>query len=69
MRAIGIHRPAGISGLACAEVPDATPMTGDVLVKVAAYGTRGKVQMTVTKVGIGPNGPGLMSSLPVSDSR
>ena len=38
MRAIRIHEPAGISGLVCEEVPDATPGLDDVLVKVAACG-------------------------------
>jgi len=38
VKAIRIHEPTGISGLACEEVPDATPMIGDVLVKVAACG-------------------------------
>src|SRR5207248_10407295 len=38
MKAIRTHEPAGISGLAYEEVPDPTPMTGDVLVKVAAVG-------------------------------
>jgi hypothetical protein len=32
------HEPTGISGLVYEEVPDATPMLGDVLVKVAACG-------------------------------
>jgi NADPH:quinone reductase-like Zn-dependent oxidoreductase len=38
MKAVRIHAPTGISGLAYEEVPDATPMLGDVLVKVAACG-------------------------------
>ena len=38
MKAIRLHEPAGISGLVFEEVPDATPMLGDVLVKVAACG-------------------------------
>ena len=38
MKAIRTHEPAGISGLVFEEVPDATPMIGDVLVKVAACG-------------------------------
>jgi len=38
MKAIRTHEPAGISGLAYEEAPDATPMIGDVLVKVAACG-------------------------------
>ena len=38
MKAIRIHEPTGISGLAYEEVPEATPMLGDVLVKVAACG-------------------------------
>ena len=32
MKAIRIHEPTGISGLVYEEVPDATPMIGDVLV-------------------------------------
>ena len=38
MKAIRTHEPAGISGLVFEEAPDATPMIGDVLVKVAACG-------------------------------
>jgi NADPH:quinone reductase-like Zn-dependent oxidoreductase len=38
MKAIRIHEPTGISGLVYDEVPDATPVLGDVLVKVAACG-------------------------------
>ena len=38
MKAIRMHEPTGISGLAYEEVPDARPMLGDVLVKVAACG-------------------------------
>jgi NADPH:quinone reductase-like Zn-dependent oxidoreductase len=38
MKAIRTHEPAGISGLVYEEVPDPTPMIGDVLVKVAATG-------------------------------
>jgi NADPH:quinone reductase-like Zn-dependent oxidoreductase len=38
MKAIRIHEPTGISGLVYEEVPDGTPMLGDVLVKVAACG-------------------------------
>jgi len=38
MKAIRIHEPTGISGLALEEVPDAAPMLGDVLVEVAACG-------------------------------
>jgi NADPH:quinone reductase-like Zn-dependent oxidoreductase len=38
MKAIRIPRSTGISGLAYEEVPDATPVFGDVLVKVAACG-------------------------------
>ena len=38
MRAVRIHEPTGISGLVYEEAPDATPMIGDVLVKVAACG-------------------------------
>jgi hypothetical protein len=38
MKAIRIHEPTGISGLVYEEAPDATPMIGDVLVKVAACG-------------------------------
>src|SRR6266536_2104393 len=38
MKAIRIHEPTGISGLVFEEAPDATPMVGDVLVKVAACG-------------------------------
>ena len=38
MKAIRIHEPTGISGLVYEEVPDATPMLCDVLVKVAACG-------------------------------
>src|SRR5579864_1225466 len=38
MKAIRTREPAGISGLVYEEVPDPTPMIGDVLVKVAAAG-------------------------------
>jgi NADPH:quinone reductase-like Zn-dependent oxidoreductase len=38
MKAVRIHEPTGISGLVYEEVPDATPMACDVLVKVAACG-------------------------------
>jgi NADPH:quinone reductase-like Zn-dependent oxidoreductase len=38
MKAVRIHEPAGISGLALEEVPDAAPGLGDVLVQVAACG-------------------------------
>jgi len=38
MKAIRLHEPTGISGLVFDEVPDATPMLCDVLVKVAACG-------------------------------
>jgi hypothetical protein len=38
MKAIRIHEPTGISGFVYEEAPDATPMIGDVLVKVAACG-------------------------------
>jgi NADPH:quinone reductase-like Zn-dependent oxidoreductase len=38
MKAIRTHEPTGISGLVFEEVPGATPMFGDVLVKVAACG-------------------------------
>jgi NADPH:quinone reductase-like Zn-dependent oxidoreductase len=38
MKAIRIPQATGISGLVYEEVPDATPMFGDVLVKVAACG-------------------------------
>jgi len=38
MKAIRMLEPAGISGLVYEEVPDAKPMLGDVLVKVAACG-------------------------------
>jgi NADPH:quinone reductase-like Zn-dependent oxidoreductase len=38
VKAIRTHEPAGIGGLACEEAPDAKPMFGDVLVKVAACG-------------------------------
>jgi len=38
MKAIRTHEPGGISGLVYEEAPDATPMIGDVLVKVAACG-------------------------------
>jgi NADPH:quinone reductase-like Zn-dependent oxidoreductase len=38
MKAIRTHEPAGISGLVYEEAPDAKPMFGDVLVKVAACG-------------------------------
>jgi hypothetical protein len=34
MKAIRIHEPTGISGLAFEEVPEATPMVCDVLVDV-----------------------------------
>ena len=38
MKAIRLHEPTGIDGLVFEEVPDARPMLGDVLVKVAACG-------------------------------
>ena len=38
MKAIRVHEQAGISGLSFEDVPDPTPMIGDVLVKVAAVG-------------------------------
>jgi NADPH:quinone reductase-like Zn-dependent oxidoreductase len=38
MKAIRTREPAGITGLVYEEAPDATPMIGDVLVKVAACG-------------------------------
>ena len=38
MKAIRLHEPTGIDGLVFEEVPDATPMLGDVLVKVVACG-------------------------------
>ena len=38
MKAICLHEPTGIDGLVFEEVPDATPMLGDVLVKVVACG-------------------------------
>jgi NADPH:quinone reductase-like Zn-dependent oxidoreductase len=38
MKAIRMHEPTGIDGLVFEEVPDATPMACDVLVKVAACG-------------------------------
>jgi NADPH:quinone reductase-like Zn-dependent oxidoreductase len=38
MKALRIHEPAGISGLAYEEAPDAAPGLCDVLVKVAACG-------------------------------
>jgi NADPH:quinone reductase-like Zn-dependent oxidoreductase len=38
MKAICLHEPTGIDGLAYEEVPDATPMSCDVLVKVAGCG-------------------------------
>ena len=38
MKAVRLHEPTGISGLVFEEVPDAAPMLGDVLVKVAACG-------------------------------
>jgi NADPH:quinone reductase-like Zn-dependent oxidoreductase len=38
MKAIRTHEPTGISGLVYEEVPDPTPMIGDVLVEVAACG-------------------------------
>ena len=38
MKAIRAHEPAGIGGLVYEEAPDAAPMIGDVLVKVAACG-------------------------------
>ena len=38
MKAIRTHQPTGVDGLVFEEVPDATPMACDVLVKVAACG-------------------------------
>ncbi len=38
MKAVRLHEPTGIHGLVYEEVPDATPMSCDVLVKVAACG-------------------------------
>jgi NADPH:quinone reductase-like Zn-dependent oxidoreductase len=38
MKAIRLPEPTGIDGLVFEEVPEATPMLGDVLVKVAACG-------------------------------
>jgi NADPH:quinone reductase-like Zn-dependent oxidoreductase len=38
MKAIRIHEPTGFSGLVYEEVPDAAPVVGDALVKVAACG-------------------------------
>jgi len=38
MKAIRMHEPTGVDGLVFEEVPDATPMACDVLVKVAACG-------------------------------
>jgi NADPH:quinone reductase-like Zn-dependent oxidoreductase len=38
MKAIRLHEPTGIDGLVFEEVPDATPVLCDVLVKVAACG-------------------------------
>jgi NADPH:quinone reductase-like Zn-dependent oxidoreductase len=38
MKAIRTHEPTGISGLVYEEAPEAKPMFGDVLVKVAACG-------------------------------
>jgi NADPH:quinone reductase-like Zn-dependent oxidoreductase len=38
MKAIRIHEPTGFSGLVYEDAPDATPVAGDVLVKVAACG-------------------------------
>jgi NADPH:quinone reductase-like Zn-dependent oxidoreductase len=38
MKAIRLHEPTGIDGLVFEEVPDATPMLGDVLIKVDACG-------------------------------
>src|SRR5215469_6252226 len=38
MKAVCLHEPTGINGLVYEEVPDPTPMPGDVLVKVAACG-------------------------------
>ena len=38
MKAVCLHEPTGINGLVYEEVPDAKPMAGDVLVKVAACG-------------------------------
>ncbi|HEX4088924.1 MAG TPA: NADP-dependent oxidoreductase [Trebonia sp.] len=38
MKAIRIHLPTGVDGLVFEDVPDATPMACDVLIKVAAVG-------------------------------
>ena len=38
MKAVRLLQPAGVSGLVCEQVPDATPSLCDVLVKVAACG-------------------------------
>jgi NADPH:quinone reductase-like Zn-dependent oxidoreductase len=38
MKAIRLHEPTGIDGLVFEEVPEATPMLCDVLIKVAACG-------------------------------
>jgi NADPH:quinone reductase-like Zn-dependent oxidoreductase len=38
MKAIRLHEPTGIDGLVLEEVPEATPMLGDVLIKVDACG-------------------------------
>ena len=38
MKAIRLHEPTGVDGLVFEEVPDATPMACDVLIKVAACG-------------------------------
>jgi NADPH:quinone reductase-like Zn-dependent oxidoreductase len=38
MKAIRLHEPTGIDGLVFEEVPDATPMLGDVLIRVDACG-------------------------------
>jgi NADPH:quinone reductase-like Zn-dependent oxidoreductase len=38
MKAIRLHEPNGINGLVYEDAPDAAPMIGDVLVKVAACG-------------------------------
>ncbi len=38
MKAIRTHEPTGVSGLVFEDAPDAKPMFGDVLVKVAACG-------------------------------
>jgi NADPH:quinone reductase-like Zn-dependent oxidoreductase len=43
MKAIRVHEPTGIGGLVFEEVPDATPMLCDVLVKVAACGIPGRI--------------------------